>query len=101
MPISKENKARYPKDWDKISAYVRFDRAQNRCEWCGAENYQPHPITGSKVVLTCAHVHDKNPENCDLDNLAALCQKCHNGHDAADRAASRTAKKQLQQRGKS
>ena len=25
-------------------------------------NYQPHPDTGSKVVLTIAHVWDKRPE---------------------------------------
>ena len=31
-------------------------RAENRCEWCGAVNYIPHPDTGSKVVLTIAHV---------------------------------------------
>jgi 5-methylcytosine-specific restriction endonuclease McrA len=26
-------------------------------------------------------VHDDRPEASDLLNLAALCQKCHNGHD--------------------
>jgi len=41
------------------------------------------------VVLTCAHVFDKRPEACSLLNLAALCQKCHNGHDAKDRARKR------------
>jgi tRNA(Ile)-lysidine synthase TilS/MesJ len=59
---------------------IRFTRAKNRCEWCGAENYQTHPVTGSKVVLTVAHIdHDKN--NNRFENLAALCQKCHLGHD--------------------
>lgn len=64
---------------------MRFHRAKNRCEWCGAVNYEPHPITGSKVVLTTAHVYDDRPEASDLLNLAALCQKCHNSHDAKDR----------------
>lgn len=39
------------------------------------------------VVLTTAHVHDDRPEASSLLNLAALCQKCHNGHDAAARRA--------------
>lgn len=89
MPIRPENKARYPKDWKLRSRFVRFYRAKNRCEWCGCENYQPHPVTGSKVVLTVAHVHDDRPEASQLLNLAALCQRCHNRHDMKDRARRR------------
>jgi 5-methylcytosine-specific restriction endonuclease McrA len=85
MPIRPENLSRYPKDWKLRSRFVRFVRAKNVCEWCGAKNYEPHPITGSKVVLTTAHVFDEDPENSSLLNLAALCQKCHNGHDAKGR----------------
>ena len=73
MPIRPEMQARYPKDWKARSRFVRFYRARNRCEWCGAENYEPHPITGSRVVLTTAHVYDMRPEASDLLNLAALC----------------------------
>ena len=87
MPIRPEMRARYPKDWKLRSYFVRFIRAKNRCEWCGAENGQPHPITGSKVVLTTAHVFDDRPEAANLLNLAALCQKCHNGHDMKARRA--------------
>ena len=89
MPIRPENRARYPKDWKLRSRFVRFYRAKNHCEWCGAENYQPHPITGSKVILTTAHVHDDRPEASSLLNLAALCQRCHNRHDAKDRQQHR------------
>jgi 5-methylcytosine-specific restriction endonuclease McrA len=89
MPIRPENKGRYPKDWKLRSRFVRFYRARNRCEWCGCENYQPHPVTGSKVVLTVAHVHDDRPEASQLLNLAALCQRCHNRHDMKDRARRR------------
>lgn len=38
------------------------------------------------IVLTIAHVDDPNPENCAEDNLAALCQGCHNRHDRKHRA---------------
>lgn len=89
MPILPENKHRYPKDWKLRSRFVRFYRAKNRCEWCGCENYQPHPVTGSKVVLTVAHVFDDRPEASGLMNLAALCQRCHNRHDAKDRQRRR------------
>lgn len=93
MPIRPENKDRYPADWALRSRFVRFHRAKNRCEWCGAENGKAHPVTGSKVVLTCAHVHDHRPEAASLLNLAALCQKCHNGHDAQQRAKTRATRR--------
>lgn len=80
MPIRLENKNRYPPDWPEISRRIRYERAGNRCDWCGARNGQPHPRTGSKVVLTVAHL-DHTPENCDEDNLRALCQSCHLGYD--------------------
>lgn len=86
MPIRPEMRARYPADWKARSRFVRFVRARNRCEWCGAANGKPHPVTGSRVVLTCAHVYDHRPEAASLLNLAALCQRCHNGHDAKMRA---------------
>jgi len=80
MPIKPENRKRYPPNWKEISKDIRFIRAGNRCEVCQAENYKPHPVTGSKVILTVAHL-DHTPENCDYSNLKAMCQKCHNGYD--------------------
>ena len=97
MPIRKEMAVRYPKDWKLRSRFVRFYRAKNRCEWCQAENYQPHPITGSKVILTVAHVFDHRPEVCDLLNLAALCQRCHNRYDAPMRKAGRLERSRVNQ----
>lgn len=87
MPIRPENRARYPKDWALRSRFVRFVRARGMCEWCGAKHGEPHPLTGSRVVLTTAHVHDDRPEASSLLNLAALCQRCHNRHDMAARRA--------------
>ena len=96
MPIRPEVKARYPEDWALRSRFVRHYRARNRCEWCGAANGQPHPVTGSTVVLTCADVHDHRPEAASLLNLAALCQRCHNRHDAPMRRAGRQARARAQ-----
>ena len=92
MPILAENKTRYPRDWNLRSRFVRFHRAKNRCEWCGAPNGRPHPVTGSRVVLTVAHVFDERPEAASLLNLAALCQRCHNRHDAPGRQQRRKAR---------
>ena len=77
---------KYPPHWDLISARIRA-RAQGQCEWmeggirCGAINGAPHPETGSKVVLTTAHLEDENPMNCQYHNLAALCQLHHLRYD--------------------
>jgi hypothetical protein len=107
MPIKPENANRYPANWDEISLSIREDRAGWRCEcrgecgmvhrrdsgcgdrWrCRATSGQPHPITGSKVVLTVAHL-DHVPENCDPANLRAMCQRCHLRYDAEHHRQSR------------
>lgn len=92
MPIRPEKKARYPADWKRRSRFVRFIRARNHCEWCGAKNREPHPDTYSMVVLTAAHVFDHRPEAAGLMNLAALCQRCHNRHDMKMRQQNRIAR---------
>ncbi len=81
MPFIRSN---YPPNWDEISALIR-QRAGNKCEFCGAENHQKHPITRSQVVLTVAHL-DHNPANCQPENLRALCQRCHLTYDAQEHA---------------
>ena len=97
MPIRPENRARYPKDWKDISFRIRFDRAGGRCECegecgldhegrCSAEHNEPHPRTGSNVILTTAHLADPI-ENCSDENLRAMCQQCHNRYDAPMRRA--------------
>jgi 5-methylcytosine-specific restriction endonuclease McrA len=93
MPIRPENKSRYPKNWSSIRAKVIARAAV--CEWCGAQNYKPHHVTGSKVILTIAHL-DHQPENNDLSNLRALCQRCHNRYDAEHRAENRRRNKAQQ-----
>lgn len=90
-PIRPEMRKRYPADWKLRSRFIRQYRARNRCEWCGAKNHEPHPVTGSKVILTAAHVHDHRPEAASLLNLAALCQRCHLRHDRGLHVKSRAA----------
>ena len=92
-PIRAADRRRYPRNWPEISKAIRFDRAGGRCECegecgagheerCEAWHGQPHPVTGSLVVLTTAHL-DHTPENCDPANLRAFCQRCHLRYDAA------------------
>ncbi|HVB17458.1 MAG TPA: hypothetical protein VNF04_13050 [Stellaceae bacterium] len=103
MPIRPENRDRYPPNWRQISEHIRFGRAGGRCECCGecgidhraepgattsrprarcrAVHALPHPVTGSAVVLTVAHL-DHMPENVEPGNLRAWCQRCHNTYDA-------------------
>ena len=43
-----------------------------------------------RIVLTVAHM-DHTPENCDLENLKALCQRCHLSYDAKHHAKNAAA----------
>lgn len=85
MPMRRED---YHPKWEKISKFIRFYRARNMCEWCGAVNRLPHPITGSHVVLTVAHL-DRNPKNNSFFNLAALCNYCHLNYDRSQHIRNR------------
>lgn len=95
MPI--KDKTKYPQDWKQISEYIRFTRAQNKCEFCGVQNYTigwrsaDGTLNGAdsptrngekliKIILTTAHL-DHDTTNNDHDNLRALCQRCHLRHD--------------------
>ena len=102
MPIRPENRARYPKDWQAISLTIK-QRAGWRCECAGEcgrgthegrctnRHRQPAYGTGSKVILTTAHL-DHTPENCEPENLKAMCQGCHLHYDREHHAqtAART-----------
>ena len=83
MPMNRDE---YPEDWEDISQHIRFARAGGRCEGtpryprCQARHGHAHPETGSRVILTTAHMdHDKT--NNTEENLRALCQRCHLDHD--------------------
>lgn len=97
MPINYKD---YPANWKEIRLAV-LERAGNKCEGsvtypsCCAENHQPHPVTGSKVILTVAHLNHDKSDN--IIHMAALCQRCHLAHDykhhAANAARTRQKKK--------
>lgn len=89
MPV---DMSRYPENWAEISERIRFERAGGRCECtgecglhkgrCAAVHGEEHPVTGSKVVLTTAHLGtDTGDKHNKMDvrdeNLKAMCQRCH------------------------
>ncbi|MCQ2911830.1 MAG: hypothetical protein MJ244_06525 [Clostridia bacterium] len=90
MPISKERKKLYPKNWKQISQQTII-LAGNQCELCDVKNGDINPKTGSKVVLTVHHL-DFDPTNCKEYNLMALCQRCHLRLDAKYKAYKRKQK---------
>ena len=89
------NPKEYPPNWKEIRVRV-LARAGNCCEGspkfpnCRAENHKPHPVTGSKVVLTIGHLnHDKENHDVKDEELKAWCQRCHLSYDGKVHAQNR------------
>lgn len=89
MPIKPENRDKYPRDWADIRRAI-LERADYKCEGspafpgCRAEDGYEHPVTGSRVVITIAHM-DHGLDDHSPENLRALCQRCHLRHDQEGR----------------
>ncbi len=67
-------------DWDMIHSRIKYSQSNM------IESLKYHGFT--KVILTVAHLdHDKT--NNRFSNLAALCQKCHLGHDIKQHTQNR------------
>lgn len=77
--------SRYPANWKEIRTKI-LERADHCCEGspdypdCRAANYEAHPETGSKVILTVAHL-DHDTSNSAPSNLRAWCRRCHLNYD--------------------
>lgn len=109
MPIRAENRARYPKQWRAMVARASR-RSGGRCECdgkcglvheggrCDALNGEPHPVTGSLVVLTLAHEHGVPLEETSIERMFHACQRCHNRYDAPMRAAGVKSRKEAERR---
>lgn len=92
MPIRADRRALYPgggthsKEWKAFRTEI-LQRAGNACEGtpinpeCRAANSEVHPETGSRVVLTIAHM-DHDERHADPARCRALCQRCHLRWDA-------------------
>ena len=75
------------------TSYTDAREAADHCnEWCDQD---PRYVV---IVLTIAHLADPDPMNVSMDNLAALCQRCHNRYDNEMRImknAKKTKRKKL------
>jgi len=92
MPIRPSERAKYPKDWREIARQVcaaqGFKCAGSpKYPSCRAVHGMLHPATGSRVVLTVAHL-DHDPRNSEWANLRAWCQRCHLTYDAKQHATN-------------
>lgn len=108
------NRKLYPDNWEAIALEVK-ERAKWKCEECGKEcrkkgessldfmsridtdwysecpvvkEFTEHP---TRWVLTVAHM-DHCPENCDPENLKALCAPCHCRYDLSQMARKKMLK---------
>jgi hypothetical protein len=54
---------------------------------CRAVNGEPHPFTGSVVVLTLAHEYGVPLEETSIERMFHACQRCHNRYDMPSRRA--------------
>jgi hypothetical protein len=111
MPI---NYKEYPSNWKTEIRPAVLERANNKCEDCGVENYDtgyrdvngvwfpvfenyykeskkaPNGFKLTKIILTIAHLdHDKLNHDVKLDRLKALCQRCHLKLDINHHVANR------------
>lgn len=106
MPVRPERRHLYGDGWEEFSRYIRFDRAEGRCECdgrcgdpqcfglkrgrCDAEHMKPHPVNGKRTILTVAHLnHDETSR--DEDEVGAYCARCHLYYDREFHAKTRKA----------
>lgn len=89
---------KYHPDFARVSWELKTKRAGEQCEYiypatgnrCEARDWELHPVTGSRVVLSCCHL-DHDPSHVDPERLAIYCQLHHNQHDAEERTRQRLA----------
>jgi 5-methylcytosine-specific restriction endonuclease McrA len=104
-PIRPEMAHRYGEAWAVLALTLKFC-ADYRCECdgrCGrpaehledgrCRNRQGEPAygTGSKVVLTIAHL-DHEPSHNERSNLMVACQGCHLHYDREHHGQTRAAR---------
>ena len=106
MPVRPERKHLYGEGWAEFSRYIRFERAEGRCECdgrcgdrlckglelgrCNAVHGEPHPVNGKKTILTVAHLtHDERSR--EEHEVGGYCARCHLFYDRALHARTRKA----------
>ena len=73
MPMDKK---RYPKNWKEIAHNVK-EEADWHCKCCRKKCYEPDEKPVNAAFILAVHHLDLQPENCNKENLLALCSVCH------------------------
>ena len=112
MPIRREFRKFYRRFWRNVIRPRILARDQNRCQRCGAKNYDigyrdrhgffhPAPVRKRRaagklirIILDVAHLNHIPWDNRD-ENLKAFCKRCHFLHDLDHHHQSRAARKDL------
>lgn len=80
-----------PPSWIQTQRRIIRDRAQNKCEDCGAENYtivnrktgqlcHPDEPGAIRILLSVDKINKADPGYLKDSNLRARCQKCYRKH---------------------
>jgi hypothetical protein len=100
------NPSAYPAGWAQFSAFIRFARANGRCECTGECGLHGGPTATHRctevhhtkarwargtVRLTTAHLCTCDPRCANPAHVKALCQRCHLRFDRFRHAAKRLA----------
>jgi hypothetical protein len=75
----------YQVDW-VLTTSVNTANGEETTEGMSWPRLKFHGLT--RIILTVAHL-DRNSQNNDRENLAALCQRCHLSHDIHQHIANR------------
>ena len=78
--MSKAQEVYHSMTWQRLSRYVRRERAGGACEHCGALHGAISADGRSIIRLDCAHLNG-NVRDLRLENLRALCPPCHYFYD--------------------
>ncbi len=79
---------RYKDDTIEVAPDIQQSWGWGNIRWFNDKFHGLFDFKLTKIVLTVAHL-DQDKDNNQFSNLAALCQKCHLGHDAQQHARNR------------
>lgn len=86
--------SKYPDDWKQIADSVK-EAAGWKCQDCGLQcRFPGEPLDTHKRTLTVAHINHVESD-CRLENLVALCPKCHFRYDGVRKRMQRLAKQRI------
>jgi len=82
----------YPMNWEELALAIK-EEASGVCQECKKQCRKPgERLDSHRRTLTVAH-SDHVPQNCERENLKALCAPSHLRYDAPHKAKNRVRKR--------